>query len=111
MEVGVCSVRRIILGRLRSLARIGVQICRCSGSCGPLVCRRAASVGNVVVVLNVLNMVGEDWRRATRFVGVGVSTIHVPWGVGMSVVVRNNVRRGVSLVDIGLAGWSHSLAE
>ena len=111
MEVGVRSVLRIILGRLRGLVRICVHICVCGGGCGGkgrLVCRSAGIVCDVVVVLG---MVGEDLRRASRFVGVGGSKICVHWGFSMSVAVRDTVSRGVSLVDIGLAGWSHSPAE
>ena len=110
MEVGVRSVLRIILGMLRRLVRVGIHIRVCGGSCGGkgrLICRSAASVGNIVVVLDI----GEDLRRASRFVGVGGSKIHMPWGVGMSVTICTTFRRGVSLVDIGLAGWSRSPAE
>ena len=117
MEVGVCSVVRKTLGKLRSLLGIGVHICVCGGSSGwkgGRVCGRAASVRGVVVACG---MVREDLRRAKVFVGIGSSKIHVSWGVGMSVAIQNAVRSGVSFVDIGLAGrsgrvrWSHSSAE
>ena len=95
---------------LRRLIGIGIHICVCGGSCGGkgrLICRSAAYIGNIVVVLDI----GESLRRAGRFVGVGGSKINIPWVVGMSVAVCDTVRKRVSLVDIGLAGWSHSPAQ
>ena len=117
VEIAVRRVVREIPSMLRSLVRICAHICVCgssSGGKGGRVCRRAASVRSVEVILSVT---GKGLRSANRFVIVGGSKIHVPWGVGMSVAIHEAVGSGVSLVDIGLAGssgrvrWSHSPAE
>ena len=108
---------RKVLGMLRSLVGIGVHICIGSGSSGwkrGRVCRGATSVCIVVIICG---MVGEDLRRANGFIGVGSSNIHIPQGIGMSLVIHDAVRSGVSLVNIGLAGgsghmrWSYRSAD
>lgn len=90
----------------RSLVGIGIHVYirgGSSGGKGGRICGRAAPEGGVVVVLN---MVGEDLRRANRFVGIRVSKVNVPLAVGVSVANHDAVSSGVSLVDIGLAGSS-----
>lgn len=117
MVIGVRSVLRKIVGMLRTLVRVGAHISvrgGSSGGKGGRICRRAASVRDVVIVLG---MVGEDLRRVIRFVGVWGSKIHIPWGVGVSLAIHDAIRSGVSFVDIGLGRssgrvrWSHSPAE
>ena len=117
VEVCVRTGVRKVLGMLRSLVGIGVQICICSGSSGwkrGRVCRGATSICSVVVICG---MVGEDLRRANGFIGVRSSNIQIPQSIGMSLVIHYAVRSGVSLVSIGLAGcsghmrWSHCSAD
>lgn len=103
------AVRRVVgktPGMLPSLVGIGAHICVCGSSSsgkGGRVCRRATLVRSVVVILGVI---GKVLRGADRFVSVGGSKIHVPWGVGKIVAIHKVVRSGVSLVDSGLVGSS-----
>lgn len=116
MEVGVSSVVRETLGVLRSLVGIGAQVRvrrGSSGGKGRRICRSAAFICGVEVVLS---LVGK-FLRMNGFVGIGRSKIHVPWGIGMSVAIHRAVRSRVSLVDVGLARgswrvrWSPSPTE
>ena len=117
MKIGVRAVVRKTLGMLRSLVGVGAHIRVCGDSSvgkSGRVCRRAACVCDVVIVLG---LIGEDSRRVNGFVVVGSSKIHGPWGAGMSVAIHDAVGSEIIFVNIGLAGdsgrmqWRHSPAE
>ena len=101
---------------LRALVRIGAHVRVCGGSSGGKggrICRRAAFICGVEVVLRFIG----EFLRTSGFIGVGASKIHVPWGIGMRVAIHHAVRSRVILVNIGLARssgrvrWSPSPTE